>query len=145
MDINACLSQTLKEAIGHMPATHIVVEQTDLHTLTRLVDQHIGEKIAQRIIVDNKPVDMDMVARLAELTQQGREKGIARSEDLHLIVLERQRHILIAEEIDQRPVMLRQVEIVLLGKLEHGAFGQLIERPLAHITLLPRVASEKEI
>ena len=65
--------------------------------------------------------------------------------DIHQIVLEWHRHVLTDKEIDQRHVLLRQSQILLLGKLEHRALSQLVHTPFAHIALFTGVDTKEDI
>lgn len=74
-----------------------------------------------------------------------REKLIAVGIDLHFVVFKGQGHTLVFKERHQRTIGVGNAQIALLGKLQHGSFGQLVKRPLADHSFLARVLSKEEI
>ena len=64
MHIDACFSHALKEGILHLPAAHIIIYQSDFHSLLRLVYQGISYQITQGIILEDVGIQMDMMLRL---------------------------------------------------------------------------------
>ena len=65
--------------------------------------------------------------------------------DIHQVVLKRQRQVLTDKEVYQRLMLLRESQVLLLGKLQHRALRQLVHAPLAHVTLLAGVDAKEEI
>ena len=46
-DLDASLAHALEETVMHIPTAHVIVDETDLDTLTGLVDKRIGHHSAQ--------------------------------------------------------------------------------------------------
>ena len=67
MHVDARFSHALKEGILHLPATHIIIYQSDFHSLLRLVYQGISHQITQGIILEDVGIQMDMMLRLTYL------------------------------------------------------------------------------
>ena len=65
MHIDSGISHALKEAVLHLPTPHIIVNQSDLHALLRLVDQGVGDEVAQRVFLDDIGIEMDMLLGLS--------------------------------------------------------------------------------
>ena len=61
MNINACIAHPLEESILHLPAAHIIIDESHFHSLLRLVYQGIGYKISQGIIFHDIRIEMDMM------------------------------------------------------------------------------------
>ena len=135
----------LEERAVYLPAAHIVVDDTHLDTLLGFLSQCVGNKASQRIVLDDVHVDMDVVARLADVLQQLGEEGVAVGHDVDGVVLERQRHALVDKQVDELSVVVGYAEVVLFDKAEHGALGQLVERALADESLAPVVDAEEEV
>ena len=64
MHIDARFPHALKEGILHLPAAHVIVYQSDFHSLFRLVYQGISHQIAQGIILEDVGIQMDMMLSL---------------------------------------------------------------------------------
>ena len=116
---NARLAHLLEESVPHTPTAHVIVYETYLDTLTCLIHQSIGHQTAYGIVLKDIHIDMYVMGGLGNVLQQFGEKGIAVSHDVYLIILERQREILIYEKIDKRFMTLRHMEVVLLNETQH--------------------------
>ena len=88
---------------------------------------------------------MDMMLRSSNVLQQLWEEGIAVGHDVHLIILEGQREILIDKEVDELFVTLRDMQVVLFHEAQHGTLGDLVDRALANESLLAVVDAKEEI
>ena len=104
--LDTFLTHTFKEAVPHLPASHIIVYQSYLDTLTRLVYQGIAEESAKRIVGNDIHTDMYMALGLPYVSQQGGKKLIAIGADIHLIIFKRQCQALVHEKIDQWLVLI---------------------------------------
>ena len=145
MDIKPIVTQTLKKAVTHTPTAHIVVDEPNLHPLTSLGDECIGHEIAQGVVFNNVGGEMNVMNSPGYVCQQGGEKLIARGVDFHIVVLERQRKVLIGEKPHQRKLVFGNMEVLLFGKFEHGALGELIHTALTDHALFAYVLTEEEI
>ena len=87
-DLNTLVAHAVEERVADVPATHIVVDESDLNALPRLIDQGIGEQQTKGIFGKDVHIDMDMSLGLGYLSQQRREEGVAIVVDGDLIVLE---------------------------------------------------------
>ena len=67
MHIDARFPHALKEGILHLPAAHVIVYQSDFHSLLRLVYQGISHQIAQGVILEDVGIQMDVMLRLTYL------------------------------------------------------------------------------
>ena len=65
--------------------------------------------------------------------------------NIDLVVAERQGKALIDEQLDERLVLRGQREVALLGKLQHGSLGQMIETLLADEAFLACVLAEEDV
>ena len=74
----------------HIPASHIIVDHTNLQPLARLVDQGIGQQTTQGVVGKDIHIDMDVLSGLVDSSEQGREELITIGIDFYLIILERQ-------------------------------------------------------
>ena len=63
----------LKETVVHAPASHGIIEHTHLHALTSLGYQGIRDESSQGIVLKDIDINMDMVPRRGDVTQQRRE------------------------------------------------------------------------
>ena len=129
----------------HIPAPHIVVDQLDLHALSSLVDERIGEQHAQRILSKDIHIDMDMALGLGDLCQKCGKEVVAVAIDRDLIILEGEREILVDEEVDELTMLFGQLQVLLFDELQHRTFGKLVEAPLADEPLLAGVQAEEEV
>ena len=77
--------------------------------------------------------------------QQCRKELITVGIYLHLIILEGQRQVLVDEEINHRAMGFRQMQILLLGKLQHRTLGQLVHGALTDQAFLARIDTKEEI
>ena len=145
MHLDAGIAHALEKAVGHIPTSHIVVDETHLNTLTCLVDEYIGEQSAQRVVADDVGFKVYVVGGSAKFAQQAVEKVVAAAEDFYLVVFERKSPVVHGEEFDQHVVLLGHHQILLPGKVEHRAFGELVHALLADEPLFAGVLPEKEI
>ena len=74
--------------MADLPTAHIVVYQAYLDTLTGLIHQRIGHQTSQGVVLDDVQIKMDMVLGTGNIFQQFRNKGIAISDNVNLIILE---------------------------------------------------------
>ena len=88
---------------------------------------------------------MDVVLGPGNGGQEGREELVARGVDLYLVVLERQRQVLVGKEVHEGAVAVGYVQVFLFHKLEHGAFRQLVQASLADHPVAPCVLAKEEI
>ena len=65
MYINACITHTFKEFILHLPAAYIIINQSHLHSLLRLIDQGISYQISQGIGFEDIGIEMNMMLCLS--------------------------------------------------------------------------------
>ena len=65
MYINACITHTFKEFILHLPAAYIIINQSHLHSLLRLIYQSIGYQIPQSISFEDISIEMNMMLCLS--------------------------------------------------------------------------------
>ena len=86
-----------------------------------------------------------VVARLAYGVQQFEEERVPVGVDVGLGVVERHGHVLVYKQVDRLPVGLGQVQVVLLGELQHRPFGELVHAALAHHALLACVYAEEDV
>ena len=145
IDVNAGGAHALEERCRNVPAAHVVVNQTHLHAGPCLVDKGVGHEASQRVVADDVGFKVYVMFGPSDVPQQGVEEFIAVGMDFGLVVLERQRPVLACEKLYQHAVLLGQHEVLLFGKLEHGALSQLVHAALADILLLTRVLPEEEI
>ena len=145
MNLYTLFAHTLKKAVLHIPATHIIIYQSHLHALMSLIYESIGDKPAQRVILYNKGIDMYVMLGPPYFSQQGRKKLISGSIYLCLIVFERQCPVLVDEEIDDVLISWRNLQVALLYKLKHGPFGEFVKAFLWYDAFLAYVLTEKEI
>ena len=61
MNINARITHPLEESILHLPAAHIIIDESHFHSLLSLVYQGIGYKISQGIIFHDIRIEMNMM------------------------------------------------------------------------------------
>ena len=139
------VTHAVEKGMTHVPTPHIVVDQLHLHPLARLVYQRIREQRPQRVFGKDIHIDMDMALCLGDLCQKGREESIAIVIHRHLIILEGQREVLVHEEVYQLSVLSRQLQVLLLHKLQHRTFGELVQTPLADELLLAGIQPEEEV
>ena len=145
MNIYSGIAHTLKERIADAPTAHIIIYQTYLHTLPGLVYQSIGYQISQGVVLYDIGIYMDVLLGPADGFQQTEHETIAIGIDLHLIVFERKRPVLVGKEPHQGLAVGRQMQVLLLGKLQHRALGELVHGTVADEPLLTDVLSEEHI
>jgi len=145
VNIDPTVAHTLEKRTFHTPASHVIIDHPHLYTLAGLVDERIGNEVAQLVIIEDIDVDMDVVAGTADGSQQREKTGMAVGEDVHLVVFERQRHVLVPEKQHQRLVALGQSQLLLLEKLGHRSLGQLVKRALTDQFLPAGILSEEDI
>ena len=130
MDFYPFVTHTLEESMTDSPAPHSIINNTHFHTLLGLCYQGIRHHISQSIIIEDIGVEMDMFLCLADVLQEGMEEMITVGEDIHLVILKRQCPALGCKELYQGVVLLRQMKVLLFGKLQHGTFCELIHTVL---------------
>ena len=86
-----------------------------------------------------------MLCGLGQLGKQRRKKLVARREERHLVVLERQGGSLIVEKTYKLAAPVWHDEVALLYKLQHRPLGELVHAVLADELLLARVLPEEEV
>ena len=145
MNIYSNIAHTLKEGIADAPTAHIIIYQTYLHTLPGLVCQSIGYQISQGVVLYDIGIYMDVLLRPADGLQQTEHETIAIGINLHLIVFERERPVLVGKEAHQGLAVGRQMQVFLLSKLQHRALGELVHRTVADESLLTDVLPEEHI
>ena len=139
------VAHTLEEPVAYIPASHVVIYQSDLYSLARLVYERIGHQVAQRIVYDDVRHHVYVGLRAAYGLEQGEYKLIAIGKYLYVVVLEWQRPVLVGKHADDPLVCRGQRESALLGKLEHTALRELLQATLADHTFPSRVLPEEEI
>ena len=117
MHVDSGIAHALVERSSHLPIPHIIVDKAHFHTLTSFIDQRIGYQIAQRVVGKDITKEVYVMLRPPYFFEQGREKLIARGIDFHLVILERQGHILVGIEAHQGLILLRKLQIALLNEL----------------------------
>ena len=145
LHLYAALAHPFEEPAFHVPASHVVVNDTHLHPLPSLGDEGIGKEPPQGVVGEDVGAEMDVVVCACNGFQQGGKEMVAVGIDVGFVVFEGQRQALIGEKLDERLVGGRQLEVALLHILEHRLPGQLVEALLADITFLAGVAPEEEI
>ena len=116
---------------------------TLFHALPHLVDEGVGNEIAQRVVGEDERFEVDVVPGLSDGRKQSQEEVAAPGVDVHLVVLEGKCQTLVGKEAHQGAVLSRHAQVLLLGKLQHGALDELVEALLADDAFLPRVLSER--
>ena len=53
VDVNTLGAHALVEGATDMPVAHIVVYNPNLHSLTRLVDEHVCDNVAKGVVLEN--------------------------------------------------------------------------------------------
>ena len=81
---------------------------------------------------------------LCNSTKQSREEIIARCVDVGLVVLERERHVLVGKEAYLCAILVGKAQFPLLHEFEHGTPCELVETALADETHLAHVLAEEE-
>ena len=145
LHLYASLAHAVEEFVPHVPAAHIIVDESHLHTLPCLVYQHVGHEIAQRVRLHDIRDEVYRLAGCADFVHQRGEERISVGVYVHLIVFEWQRPVLHGEELDEGLVLLRHDESFLYGEFEHRTLGEQVQAVLAYEFLLPRVLPEEEI
>lgn len=69
VDIDAIVAHALEEGVLHLPAPHIVVDETYLYALPRFVDEGVGNEPSKLVVVEDEDVYMDMVLGPADLVE----------------------------------------------------------------------------
>ena len=64
MNINARITHPLEESILHLPAAHIIIDESHFHSLLRLVYQRISHQIAQCIVLEDVSIQVDVMLGL---------------------------------------------------------------------------------
>ena len=62
---NTSSTHAIEEAVFHFPAPHIVIDQSHLDSLLGFVNQGIGHQVAQRILLDDIHIQMNMILGLS--------------------------------------------------------------------------------
>ena len=135
----------LKETVVHAPASHGIIEHTHLHALTSLGYQGIRDESSQGIVLKDIDINMDMVPRRGDVTQQRREEIIAIRQDLHLIIIKGKGETLVDEQVDNRTTEFRQLEVALFDEARHGTAGELIHGTLADHAFTTGVDAQEQI
>ena len=81
----------------------------------------------------------------SNILQQFGNIGIAISDNVYLIILKGQCHVLVDKEVDQLAMTLWHTEVFLFNKTQHGALSELIERALTDQTLSAMIDAKKEV
>ena len=100
MYLNALHPHLLEKTTRHTPATHIVVEHSDLYAMTRLIHQCISYKPPHCIVLENIELHMDMVLSPCNGRQQCLKHLLARRIDLYPIALKGKRLVGQLKETD---------------------------------------------
>ena len=66
MDFDAFLTHPLVEAVLHLPARHIVIDEPYLDTLASLGDERVGDEPSESIVVEDEHIDMYVVLCLGD-------------------------------------------------------------------------------
>ena len=64
--LDALFAHALEEAVLHVPAADIVVDESYLDTLACLVDEHVAQQHAQWVVLNDVQVNVDVLACLAD-------------------------------------------------------------------------------
>ena len=57
--LDAFLAHALKETTPDIPAAYIVVDETHLDSLASLVNKHVGNEVAQGVVLKDIEIEMD--------------------------------------------------------------------------------------
>ena len=142
---DALFAHAFKEAVSHLPAAHVVVDDAYFHTLPDLGDEGVADQVAQGVVLEDVDVNVYVALCLGYSSEQCREELVSVGVDLRCGVLERQRQVLTDKQVDELAVLLGQLQVLLPYELQHRALGQLIHRTLAHQLLLAGVHTKEEI
>ena len=88
---------------------------------------------------------MDMTFRFTQVAEERKEEWIAVCQHLQLIILKRQREILVDKQIDDGSIGLWQLQTILFDKAQHRSFGEKIKASLADKSFLTGIHPEEEI
>ena len=127
MNLDTLLAQVFPELVANTPTAYIVVDDANLDTFVGFSYQAVGHQSSQGIVLDDVHVDVDMMSGVSNVLQQLWQEGIAVRHNVHQIVLEGQREVLVDEEVYQLLVLLRQSQVLLFNKAKHGTFRQQVE------------------
>ena len=141
----ALLAHALEELVANLKASHIVVDEPDLHALSRLVDEQVAEHPPEGIVLEDVDVYVYVAFGSCHGGHQCRKELVAVGIYLSRAVPEGQRGALVYEQVDKLAMLLRQMQVVLFHELQHGAFCQLVHGTLAGHALLASIGAEEEV
>ena len=88
-----------KKVAGHLPASHIVVNEAHLYPLMGFMNEGIGHQASQGVVFKNIHIEVYVVLCRANIGQQGREKIVATGIDVYLVVFKRQCEALVCKQL----------------------------------------------
>ena len=127
LHFDASFSHPLEKAVRNTPTTHIIINDAHLDTLAGLVNQHIGQEVAQWVLFEDVHGDMDVMLRTSDVGQQFRKETVAVGHNVDSSHFKGQRKILIDEEIDELLMTICYMQVLLFDETQHGTFRQLVE------------------
>ena len=128
-----------------MPASHIIINHTHLHSLLRFLHQHIAHHTAYGVILEDIKLHVDMSGRLLQFAQQGLNHGKSPRIDFHTVSIERKSLVGVAKQRDKAAVICRK-RTGILGKIfGHRLLQQTVVTLLANDTHPPLAAAEEEV
>ena len=134
-----------EEATINAPTAYVIINHSHLHALSCLVYQCISYQTAQRVVLEDIYINMNMMAGLCNISQQFRKEGVAICHDIYPVILKRQSHILIYKKVDKWLLAFRYMEVVLFHKAQHGSFGEFVHLALTDYALFAMVNTKKQV
>ena len=142
---DAGIAHAVKEFVAYVPASHVIVYESYLHTFFRLVYQYVCNQVSQGVSLHDICAEMDALLSFSYFLYQFCEEGVSVGVYVNLVVFEWQRPVLRSKELYESLAFVRNLQVFLYGKFKHRAFRQQVKAVLAYKFLLSCVLSEEEI
>ena len=91
------ITKSFPKRVLHFPACNIIVNDANFYALLRFIDESIGYKVTQCVVVKDKHFHMDMIFCTTNFTQKTGKELVSICEDLYFIIFKGQGHALILE------------------------------------------------
>ena len=128
-----------------MPASHIIINHTHLHSLLRFLHQHIAHHTAYGVILEDIKLHVDMSGRLLQFAQQGLNHGKSPRIDFHTVSVKRKCLVSITEQGDETAVIHRKYTRILGKIFRHRLLQQTVVALLPDDTYTPLTTTEEEV
>ena len=134
---------SIEEFVANIPTTYVVIDNPDLNPLPHFVNQRISNEHAERVVIKDISIDMDVVLCPSDSAEQRKKEITSMGVNVCIVVFERQSHALIGKKMHQLACVFRQIQVALFREFKHTSLRQFVQTVLTD-EVLPAVILSKE-